>query len=279
MDIYIFEQFITELDKRDGEKFFKYLIVNAQEEIDIDNKKYLIYTPSPNQDISLIVEAEKENKKNGKYNIVDFKFHHNSSQLWDFKIVTPMKTFSNTYVVKRTNNTGSSCVRLVLENVLEKELKPGTKIRGQVCGIVINADIYESEESYRNSIPVDKNGNKTIMNDGYIIPYNLITNNDAKLSEEERNNKDHRRDNLLTFKATLQKVREESVNMFNLPPRNYYTATIDTTYGKLDIIIPNSISKRYKGKIEDDFIIVGELLLSCNVCVDKYKKKKKKEEK
>jgi F0F1-type ATP synthase membrane subunit b/b' len=34
MDIYIFEQFITELDKRDGEKFFKYLIVNAQEEIE-----------------------------------------------------------------------------------------------------------------------------------------------------------------------------------------------------------------------------------------------------
>ena len=277
MDIYIFEQFITQLDNRDGENFFKYLVVNAQEEIDIANRKYLIYNPEPNKDISLIVEAEKGPKKNSKYNITGFKFHHNSSQMWDFKIVTPMKSFSNTYVVKRTNNTGSSCVRLVLEEVLEKELKPGTKIRGQVCGIVMNADIYESEEAYRNSVPVDKNGNKTIMNDGYIIPYNLITNNDAKLSEEERNKKDHRRDNLLTFKATLQNVREQTVSMFNLTSPNYYIATIDTTYGKLDIVIPNSIASRYKDGIEDNFVIKGELLLSCDVCVNKYKKKRKKE--
>ena len=39
MDKYIFEQFITQLDNKDASNFFKYLIINSQEEIDLKNPK------------------------------------------------------------------------------------------------------------------------------------------------------------------------------------------------------------------------------------------------
>ena len=274
MDKYIFEQFITHIDSNDTSNFFKYLLINSQEKIDTEEKRYLQYYPQSKKGIKLIVEATKDS--NDKLNVSGFKFHHLSKQEWEFKIVVPMKSFPNTYVVKRANNTGSSCIRLVNENVIGKELKPGTTIKGQVCGIVMLADIFKKEDDYRDTIPVNEEGNKTVMNDGYIIPFNLITNNDAKLSEAERNKRNHSRDNLLTFKSKLKNVKEKEISMFDLELPNYYTATIDTTYGELDIIIPKSIANKYKGKIENGNVIIGELLLSCDLCIDKYKDKVKK---
>lgn len=273
MDKYIFEQFITQLDNKDASNFFKYLIIHSQEEIDLKNKKNLHYYPQKDRGIKIVVETTKNKDK--KMDIAGFKFHHLSNQEWEFKIVTDIKSFPNTYIVKRPNNTGSSCIRIVNEDVLNKELKPGTKVKGQVCGIVMLADIFKKEDDYRASVPTNEDGNKTIMNDGYLIPFNLITNNDAKLSESERKKRNHQRDNLLTFKAQLKNVKEIEVKMFNLNFPKYHTATIDTTYGELDIIIPNAICQKYKGKIQDGNIIIGELLLSCDVCIDKYTDKVK----
>ena len=217
---------------------------------------------------------ETEKTKDHKLDIKSFKFHHDSKQNWEFKIITEMKSFENTYLVQRSNNTGSSCIRIINEEVLEQELKPNTTIKAQVCGIVMLASIYKNENEYRNSVKANKNGNKVLMKDGYLIPYNLITNNDAKLSEKERNQRNHSKDNLLTFKAKIKKVYEKEIKMFGLELPKYYMATIDTTFGDLDIIIPNSLVN--KTKIENDSIIIGELLLSCNVCIDKYKTKIKK---
>ncbi len=278
MDKYIFEQFITHIDGKDSSNFFKYLILNAQELIDTKHKRYLEYYPQSKKGIKLIVETTKD--KNNKLNIDGFKFHHLSKQEWEFKIVTPMKSFPNTYLIKRPNNTGSSCIRLVNEDIVGN-LKPGTTIKGQVCGIVMLADIFHKEDDYREAVPTNKEGNKTVMNDGYLIPFNLITNNDSKLSEKEREKRDHKRDNLLTFKSKLKNVKQKDISMFDLELPSYYTATIDTTYGELDIIIPNSIVKKYKGNIENGNVIIGELLLSCDLCIDKYKKlvKPNKEEK
>ncbi len=272
MDNYIFEQFITHIEGKDISNFFKYLIVNAQEVIDTENKRYLQYYPQSKKGIKIIVENTKD--KNNKLNVNGIKFHHLTKQEWEFKIVTPMKKFPNTYLVKRTSNTGSSCVRLVNEDIVGT-LKPDSTIKGQVCGIVMLADIFHKEEDYREAIPANKAGNKTVMNDGYLIPYNLITNNDAKLSEIERAKRDHLRDNLLTFKSKLKNIKQKEIKMFDLELPNYYTATIDTTYGELDIIIPNKIIKKYKGKIENGDIIIGELLLSCDLCIEKYKKQVK----
>lgn len=274
MDKYIFEQFITKIDGKDASNFFKYLLMNSQEKIDTKEKRYLQYYPQTKKGIKLIVETTKN--KEGKMNIDGFKFHHISKQEWEFKVVAPIKSFPNTYIVKRTNNTGSSCIRLVNEDIIGKELKPGTKIKGQVCGIVMNADIFKNEDAYRETVPVNKEGNKTVMNDGYLIPFNLITNNDAKLSEEERAKRDHRRDNLLTFKSKLKNIKEKEIEMFDMEIPNYYTATIDTTDGELDIIIPRSIASKYKDKIANGNTIIGELLLSCDLCIDKYKEKVKK---
>lgn len=274
MDKYIFEQFITKIDGKDASNFFKYLLMNSQEKIDTKERRYLQYYPQKEKAIKLVVETSKN--KEGKLNIDGFKFHHLSNQEWEFKIVTPIKSFPNTYIVKRSNNTGSSCIRLINEEIIGKELKPGTTIKGQVCGIVMSADIFKNEDAYREKVPVDKKGNKTVMNDGYLIPFNLITNNDAKLSEEERNKRDHRRDNLLTFKSKLKNVEEVEISMFDVEIPNYYKATIDTTDGELDIIIPRPIVNKYKERLTNGNTIIGELLLSCDLCIGKYTDKVEK---
>lgn len=274
MDKYIFEQFITKIDGKDASNFFKYLLMNSQEKIDTKERRYLQYYPQKEKAIKLVVETSKN--KEGKLNIDGFKFHHLSNQEWEFKIVTPIKSFPNTYIVKRSNNTGSSCIRLINEEIIGKELKPGTTIKCQVCGIVMSADIFKNEDAYREKVPVDKKGNKTVMNDGYLIPFNLITNNDAKLSEEERNKRDHRRDNLLTFKSKLKNVEEVEISMFDVEIPNYYKATIDTTDGELDIIIPRPIVNKYKERLTNGNTIIGELLLSCDLCIGKYTDKVEK---
>lgn len=274
MDKYLFEQFITNIDGEDVENFFKYLLLNSQEMIDTKNRRYLQFYPQKKKGIKLIVETKKD--KDGKLNVDGFKFHHLSKQNWSFKIVSPIKSFPNTYIVKRTNNTGTSCVRLINEDILEEKIKMGSIITGQVCGIVIKADIFENEEIYRETVPVDKEGNKTVMNDGYLIPFNLINNNSAKLSESERNKKDHSRDNLLTFKSKIKNVKGKEISMFNIELPDYYTATIDTIDGELDIIIPKAITNKYKGKIKNGDVIIGELLLSCDLCIDKYSNKVEK---
>lgn len=267
MDKYIFEQFITKIENEDAENFFKYLLMKSQEKIDAKDRRYLQYYPQKKKGIKLVVETKKDKK--GKLNIEGFRFHHLSKQNWSFKIVKPIKSFPNTYIVKRIDNTGSSCIRVINEKVLSEDLKPGTIITGQVCGIVMIADIFKNEEAYRESVPVNKVGNKTIMNDGYLIPFNLIKNNSAELSVEEREKKDHRRDNLLTFKSKLKNIKEKEISMFDLELPSYYTATIDTMDGELDIIIPRSITNKYKEKITNGNIIIGELLLSCDLFIDK----------
>lgn len=271
MDKYIFEQFITKIEKEDAANFFKYILINAQERIDTKEKRYLQYYPQSNRGIKLIVETTKDKK--GKFNLDGFKFHHTSEQEWTFQIVKSINSFPNTYVVKREDGTGTSCIRLVNECILDQELKKGTIIKGQVCGIVMSGDIYKNEDEYRETVPVNEEGNKTIMNDGNLIALNLLKNNSAKLTEEERKSKDHRRDNLLTFKSQLKNVQEREISLFDIDLPNYYTATIDTNNGELDVIIPKSIVDKYKGKISNGNTIIGELLLSCDICIDKYKNK------
>lgn len=273
MDFYLYEQFVTTINNNDKENFLKYLLLNYQEEIDTKNKKYLLYKPHE-KGIELLIETTKVKK--GQLDLNQMLFHHFSDQEWDFKIVTPLTPFTNTYVVKRTNDTGSSIIRVVNEGVNEKGLKENDIIKGQVCGIVMIADLYESESDYRETIPTNKDGNKTIMNDGYLIPFNLLNNSNSKLTEEERNSRDHRRDNLLTFKAKLKNINQKQIKMFNIEVPDYYTATIDTNFGELDIIIPRSIASKYKKEIKEGTVIIGELLLSCKIIKEKNTKKKKK---
>lgn len=269
MDRYIFEQFMMKIETRHAKEFFDFLKANAQKRIDTKNKTYLINYPQEDEQIELILETEKD--ETGKLNIKDFLFHHKSKQEWEFKILKSMNQFSNTYIVNNKEDKNTSCIRLVNEEVIGKELKPNTTIKAQVCGIVMIANIFQTEEDYKKRVTADKNGNKTLMKDGYLIPYNLFVNNSASLSEEERQNRDHVRDNLLTFKSKLKNVKKVDINISPDENNHYYRATIDTTYGELDIIIPSNICENISD-IKDNNIIIGELLLSGNLCTGKYKK-------
>ena len=273
MDFYLYEQFVTLINNNDKEDFLKYLLLHYQEEIDTKNKKYLLYKPHE-KGIELIIETTKVKKE--QLDLNQMLFHHYSNKEWEFKIVTELTHFPNTYVVKRPNNTGSSIIRIINEGVIENGLKENDNIKGQVCGIVMLANLYESESEYRENVPTNEDGNKTVMNDGYLIPFNLLNNSNSKLTEEERNSRDHRRDNLLTFKAKLKNVQTKQIEMFNIEVPDYYTATIDTNFGELDIIIPRSIANKYKKEIKEDTVIIGELLLSFKISKGKITKKKKK---
>ena len=92
-----------------------------------------------------------------------------------------------------------------------------------------------------------------------------------KLTEKERATRNHARDNLLTFKSPLKNVKQIEISMFNLELPCYYSATIDTTYGELEIIIPRKIVSIYGKKLKDGLIIKGELLLSGSIINNKTK--------
>ena len=268
MDKYLLEQFITRIENDNASDFIKYLILNSKEIKDNGSKRYLNYYPQQEKGIQLVIEATKDKK--GKLNVDDFMFHHKSKQTWELEVVTPMKTFKGTYLVNQKDK-GAICLRLIDEELLDNKLKAKSKFKAQVCGIVMLADFYSNEEEYRNSIKPDEKGNKTIMSDGYLIPHNLIVNNDAKLTEKERENRNHARDNLLTFKSPLKNVKQIEISMLNLELPCYYSATIDTTYGELEIIIPRKIVSTYGKKLKDGLIIKGELLLSGSVINKKTK--------
>lgn len=77
-------------------------------------------------------------------------------------------------------------------------------------------------------IPVaTKNGEKYIIDDGAMMPLNLIINNNANLSKEEKIKKEHIKDNLLTYKGTIKTANAYDLNMFDMDLPNYYSVTIN----------------------------------------------------
>ena len=179
-------------------------------------------------------------------------------------------------MVSREDGTGGIVIRFVNEQVLDK-IEAGDIVEVQVVGMAIAIDIFENEEEYQKSVPEGKDGKKTFLADGTIIPANLLINNAANLSEEERNNKDHSFDNLVDFKGTIKTVWKYPLRMYDMDLNNYYIAAINTEFGEtLKIIIPTPMFPKNLKGFGAGNIITGKMFISGDLCIDEYDKYSKK---
>ncbi len=274
MDRYLFENFVFELEDETMEKSLVLFANQAENMIEREgkNKVTFNYYPQDEHRLQFVVEAVREKEKCA---VNDMKVHHTSPDVWKLKIIDPLSMYKDCYMASREDGSGCVIIRLVNEQVLG-EIKAGDIIEVQVVGMAMAIDIFENEEAYEEKVPAGKDGKKLFLGDGSIIPANMIINNSAKLTEEERKEKDHSFDNLVDFKGTIKQVWKYPLRIFDMDVNNYYMAEIDTEYGNLHVVIPSPMfPKELKGFGAGD-IITGKMLISGDACIDDYDKYIKK---
>lgn len=269
MDRYLFNEFVFPLDEDILDNFYKFILTSAQDKVEIGDKGYYNYYPQEDRGIQLIMETTKDGHKVGLDNMF---FHHTSASVWKLKIIHALSKFPNTYMVSSEDGDGAIIIRLVNEAVLGKELVPGDIIEAQVSGFAINGGIYENENDYDDIIPYSEDGKKHMLADGALMPINMILNNSAMLTDDERENKDHFKDNILSFKGTIKLAKAYDLNMFDTDFPNYYYAIIDTNFGDLQIFFTRELLNKDMKGFGRGNIIHGELFLSGDVCINDYDK-------
>ena len=269
MDRFLFEEFVVPLDDEVLDGFYKMILSKAQKKVEFKEKGYYNYYPQEKENMQLILETTR---RENNLNLENMYFHHVSNSVWKFKIINPLSEFPNTYLASREDGTGGIIIRLVNEAVLGKKIETGDVIEAQICAFAINGGIFETEKDYEDTIPTAKNGEKYMMGDGALMPLNLIVNNNANLSEEEKAEKEHIKDNLLTYKGTIKTANAYDLNMFDMDLPQYYSVTIDTEYGELPIFFTRELLNPNMKGIGEGNIIEGELFLSGDVCINDYDK-------
>lgn len=270
MDRYLFESFVFELE---DEMMDKSLILFANQtenmiEREGNNKVSFNYYPQDEQRLQFVIESVKQNDK---ISVNYMKVHHTSSDVWKLKIITPVFTHKDCYMASREDGSGCVIIRLVNEQVLG-DIKAGDIIEVQVVGMAMAIDIFENEKAYEEKVPAEKDGKKLFLGDGSIIPANMIINNNANLTEEEREEKDHSFDNLVDFKGTIKQVWKYPLKIYDIDVNNYYMAEVDTEYGNLHIAIPSPMFPKELDGFGAGNIITGKLLISGDVCINEYEK-------
>ncbi|KAF0092559.1 MAG: Uncharacterized protein FD141_743 [Fusobacteria bacterium] len=274
MDRYLFREYILELEDSMLDNIYKFILTEAQEKVEIGNKGYYNFYPQEDRALQLIIETTQEDNK---INLENMFFHHTSGSVWKLKIINALSDFSNTYMVSDENGLGGFIIRLVNEAVLGKQLKEGDIFEAQVSAFAINGAIHETENDYEKSIPLSKEGKRNMIADGGLMPLHLIINNNAFLSDEEIANKDHFKDNILAYKGTIESSNSYNLNMFDTDFPTYYSALINTDFGKLPIFFTRDFLNGMK-RFGIGNIIEGELFLTGDVCIDDYNKYIKKNE-
>jgi len=269
MDEFLFEKFVIPLNDELLNGIYKMFLVKAQNKVEYGEKGYYNYYPQEKMGIQMVLETTR---LDNNLNIDNMFFHHTSGVIWKLKIINSLSIFPNTYLVSREDGTGGVIIRLVNEAVLGKKLEPGDIIEAQVSGFAINGGIFENEEDYESSIPKSKDGKKNLLNDGALIPLNLIVNNNVNLPAKEKVQVEHFKDNLMTYKGTIKYANVYELNMFDMNLPKYYSVMIDTAYGELPIFFTRDFLNRNMDGFGEGNIINGELFLSGDVCINEYDK-------
>lgn len=269
MDRYLFDKFILEFDEDTLDNLYKFILTKAQEKIEIGKKGYYNYYPQEDRGIQLIIETTQEDHR---LELENMFFHHTSPSVWNLRIIHQMKDFPNTYLVSREDGKGGCIIRLVNEDVLGKKLKADDIIEVQVSAFALGGGIFETEEDFEQSIQNSEDSNGNMLADGTLMPLNLIINNNAYLTDEERDKNDHFKDNLLSFKGTVELTNAYDLNMFDIDLPSYYHVIIDTEYGKLPIFFTSDFLNPEMKRIGKGNIIHGEIFLSGDVCINEYDK-------
>lgn len=271
MDRYLFENFVFEL--KDKELLLQSLVIFAKQAKNMvkregNNKVTFNYYPQDEERLQLVVEAENTDEGIA---VNYMKVHHTSPDVWKLKIIDSLSEFDDCYMASREDGLGCVIIRLVNEQVLGK-IKAGDVIEVQVVGMALAIDIFENEDAYVEKLPLGKDGQKYLVEDGVIFPGNMIINNSDNLTEEERKSKDHSFDNLVDFKGTIKQAWKYPLKIYNIDVNDYYMVEIDTEYGSLHIVIPAPMIPEGLKEFVEGNIIVGKLLISADVCINDYEK-------
>lgn len=157
------------------------------------------------------------------------------------------------------------------EQVLDT-IESGNIIEAQVVAFALNVNIYQDETAYANSVHPSADGQKYLMKDGLVVATNYLVNNNANLTAEERNSKEHCFDNLVDICGTIKTCNKFSLNMFNMDLNNYYMADVMTDFGPLKIFIARPIFPKDIEGFGAGNVIVGKVALSGDVCIYDYDK-------
>ena len=266
MDKILTNKYIGKLSEEFEKGFYNLVLTSSDKQIERNNKINYIY--SPNDDLELILET---NKDSNKLNITNFDLNIKSDSIWKMRILKSMNIMEHSYIVNNIEGTGTYAIRVVNQNCLNDEIKEGDELVAKVAGFVLNANIYKDEEEFKKSLPKAKVGEKSMTNDGSLMPIHLINNHGSNLNKDNKYKID---DLLVTLKGTLKNIRKVDLEMNGNKFLPYFKADIDTAFGRLPIIFnARTLLGDVKG-FNPGFIIVAEVLLSADVCINEYEKYK-----
>lgn len=270
MDRYLFNQFVF---KMDDELYDDSCIAIAKMSENIvrsphSDRVTFNYYPQEDLKLQIVVQGSLEN---GTVQIEGVRIHHSSEDVWKLKIITAIDKSDGSYLVTRPEGDGLAAIRLVNEQVLDT-IENDTIVEAQVVAFAVNVNIYKDKKVYSDSVTPSEDSQKLLMKDGLIIAANYLVNNNADLTDEERNNKEHCFDNLVDICGTITACNKFSLNMFGMNLNNYYMANVMTDFGQLQIFIAQpSLPKDIEGFGEGN-VIVGKVMLSGDVCIYNYEK-------
>ena len=270
MDRYLFGQFVFEMN---DELYDNTCVAIAQIAENIvktphSNRVTFNYYPQEHHRLQLVACGYLDDDTVHMENI---KMHHTSEDVWKLKIVTDIDACDSSYLVTRPDGYGLTAIRLVNEQVLDN-IENDRIIEAQVIAFAVNVNIYQDETSYANSVSPSTNGQKIMMKDGIVVAANYLVNNNANLTAEERNNKDHCFDNIVDICGTITTCNKFSLNMFHMDMNNYYMANVMTDFGPLKIFIAQPLFPKGIEGFGVGNVIVGKVMLSGDVCIYDYEK-------
>ena len=270
MDRFLFDNFVFEMN---DELYGNSCVAFAQMAKNIvrkpnEEKVTFNYYPQTPDALQIVVEGGLDNNS---VQIGDLKIHHASEDVWKLKIITAIDESDGSYLATRLDDNGLVAVRLVNEQVLDT-IEGDTIIEAQMVAFAVNVNIFQDEQAYSDSVSPSADGQKLLMKDGLVVATNYLVNNNANLTAEERNNKDHCFDNLVDICGTITSCYKYSLNMYDMDLRSYYHANIMTDFGQIKIIIPQPILPENIEGFGAGNIIVGKVMLSGDVCIYDYEK-------
>ncbi len=273
LDNYLMSQYIP-IDTDDPnimDGVYRMILAEAEKKVKIGDKQYYSYHPKKvnPRNINLILETDWEGKN---VNLKELYFHHDSIYYWSVKVISKLNSFRHTYLVSDMDGNGASIVRIVNEAVLEKEPQEGDILRMKVCAFLLQGDFYKDDEDYSNSAEPNVNGERNLLGEGALMPIQLLVNNQASYTEEERNNIDHSLDNVISFKGTIKDVNSLNLYMFETDLPQYFCATIQTQFGGLPIYFTAEQFPKQLGRVTTGNVLAGQILISGDVCIGEYTK-------
>ncbi len=265
MDRFLFEKFAFEMeDKLYGNvcTLFAQQAKNIVRKPDSDIVTFNYYPQKPDR-LQFVVDGIAADNS---VSIGNAKVHHASEDVWKLKIVTPINECESSYIATRPDGNGLIAVRFVNEQVLDS-IEENSIIEAQMVAFALDINIYKDENAYHQS-----QGEKLLMADGLVVATDFLVNNSAKLTYEERANREHGLDNLVDICGTVTNCFKFPLRMFDMDMNSYYIANVVTDFGQIKIVIPRPMFPKDIHGFFAGNVIVGKAILSGDVCIYDYDK-------